>query len=74
MVVCEDVSQWRKRDIARLRGVEDFGKHGLVLRIVSGFLWLECAERRGGYILDTEHISRSDKRSLVLVLNEYAEL
>ena len=74
MVVREDVSQRRKRDIAGLRRVKDFGKYRLVLRIVSGVLWLECAERRGGNILDAEHISRSNKRSLVLVLDEYAEL
>ena len=74
MVVREDVSQRGKRDIARLRRVEDFGKHRRVLRLTSGVRWLECAERRGGYILDTKHVSRSNERSLVLVLDEYAEL
>jgi hypothetical protein len=74
MVVREDVSQRRKRNIARLRRVEDFGKHGLILRIISGFLWLECAERGGGDILDPEDISWCNKRCFVLVLDEYAEL
>ena len=74
MVVREDVSQRRKRDISRLRRVEDFRKYGLILRITSGFLCLECAERGGGYILDPKDIPWCDKRSLVLILDKYAEL